>query len=256
MSISTNREFLKEIRRKPENFYIIHYSCQSLYDDNEGLSPRITSIAINHVATQQAVSFSTHAIAEELHIERDDVHARFDEIELELLNNFYSFVRDRRDKFWIHWNMRNLTYGFEHLEHRYRTLGQQDAPIIPIERRINLNEITADRYGYGYATHSKMQSLMEMNGGRHRDFLTGPEEVQAFENGEFIRMHNSTLSKVGFFHYVIERMLQGKLRTASKGWGVKLDRLFEGRWAKVIGFIATVLTVGFGLLEIIKLFRS
>lgn len=254
MSISTSREFLKEIRRRPENFYIIHYSCQSLYDDNEGLSPRITSIAINHFATQQTVSFSTHAIAEELHIDRENVHDRFDEIEQDLLRKFYSFVRDRRDKIWIHWNMRNLTYGFEHLEHRYRTLDQQDAPVIPIERRVNLNDIIADRYGSGYAKHPKMHSLMEMNGGRHRDFLTGEEEVQAFQNSEFIRMHTSTLCKVGFFHHVIERMLQGKLRTASKGWGVMLDRTFEGRLARAIGFIATLLTIGLGTFELVKFF--
>lgn len=254
MSISTSREFLKEIQEKPENFYIIHYSCQSLYDDNDGLSPRITSIAINHLATQQTVSFSTHAIAEELRIGRNNVFDRFDDIERELLEKFYYFVRDRRDKFWIHWNMRNLTYGFEHLEHRYRTLGQQDAPIIPIERRINLNDIIADRYGSGYAKHPKMQSLIEMNGGRHRHYLTGPEEVQAFENREYIRMHNSTLCKVGFYHSVIKRMQRGKLRTASKGWGVMLDRLFEGRPVKAVGFIATLITIGLGLFESLKLY--
>lgn len=43
-----------------------------------------------------------------------------------------------------------------------------------------------------------MLSLMDQNGGRHRDFLGGKEEVEAFENKEFLRMHTSTLSKVGF----------------------------------------------------------
>lgn len=140
--------------------------------------------------------------------------------------------------------MRNLTYGFEHLEHRYRTLGQQDAPIVPVERRINLNDMLADRYGYGYASHPKMTSLMEMNGGRHRDFLTGAEEVEAFRQREFIRMHNSTLCKVGFFYQVVEKMKRGKLRTASKGFLVMLERLFEGRLAKAIGLASAIITIG------------
>lgn len=244
MSIFSDRDFITEIRRKPENFFMIHYSCQSLYDDNEALSPRITSIGISHFATEQTVSFSTHSIAEELHIAREEVRNRFDEIERKLLSDFYTFIRDRRNNYWIHWNMRNLTYGFEHLEHRYRVLGGMDAPVIPVERRLNLNDLLARRYGTGYAAHPKLKNLMELNGGPHRHFLAGAEEVQAFQNNEFIRMHNSTLCKVGFLHSVVRKLLKGTLRTASRGVGVTLDRIFEHRWMKAIGSVATVLTIG------------
>lgn len=124
--------------------------------------------------------------------------------------------------------MRNLTFGFEHLEHRHRVLGGDETPIIPVERRLNLNDLLAARYGKDYAANPKMKSLMELNGGLPRHFLNGEEEVQAFKNNEFLRMHNSTLGKVGFFHSVIRKFLYGKLRTASRGFGVALDRLFEG----------------------------
>lgn len=127
--------------------------------------------------------------------------------------------------------MRNLTYGFEHLEHRYRALGGNDATVIPIERRLNLNDFIADRFGSTYATHPKLPSLMEMNGGIHRHVLTSAEEVQAFQNNEFIRMHGSTLAKVGFFHSAVRKMASGKLRTASRGYGIALNRLFESRLA-------------------------
>ena len=247
MTITDSRSFIRAVKHGPENFYIIHYSCQSLYDDNDALSPRITSIAITHFATEQTISFSTHAIAEELKIERDDVKSKFDAIEMQLLKNFFNFVRDRRDKYWIHWNMRNLSYGFEHLEHRYRVLGGTDAPVIPVERRLNLNDLLADRYGSGYAAHPKMKSLMEMNGGIHRHFLDGQEEVAAFQNNEFIRMHNSTLAKVGFFYIVIKNLILGKLITASKGYGAALDRIFESRIAKMTGLFGTAITIGVGL---------
>lgn len=239
-------KFIREVKRHPENFYIVHYSCQSLYDDNEALSPRITSIVVTHVATEQTVSFSTHSVAEELRIARADVITRFDDIERQLLDEFYAFTRDRRDKFWIHWNMRNLTYGFEHLEHRYRALGGKNAPIIPVERRINLNDMIAQRYGSNYAAHPKLRSLMDINGGVHRHFLTGEEEVSAFTNAEYARMHNSTLAKVGFLHSALRKLVTNKLRTASKGIGVMLDRIFESRWAKAIGLAATLITIGVG----------
>lgn len=243
MSISSSADFFKEIRKSPENFYIVHYSCQSLNDDNEGLSPRITSIGVTHFSTEQTVSFSTHAVAEEMGIARADVLANFNQVEHKLLKDFYNFVRDRRDKFWVHWNMRNLTYGFEHLEHRYRILGANDASVIPVERRINLNDMLSMKYGADYAPHPKMKSLMELNGGIHRQFLTGDEELKAFQNSEFMRMHNSTLCKLGFFHSVIRKSLAGKLRTASSGFGVKLDRLLEGRTSKSIALISAILGV-------------
>ena len=250
MSIHTCKNFVKNIKGNPENFYIIHYSCQSLNDDNEALSPRITSIAISHYATEQTVSFSTHSIAEELHILRENVQERFDEVERRLLQQFFIFIRDRRDKYWMHWNMRNLTYGFEHLEHRFRVLGGNDAPVIPVERRLNLNDLLADRYGPGYAKHPKMKSLMELNGGIKRFFLSGEEEVLAFQRGEYIRMHNSTLGKVGFLHSTIRKLISGKLRTISRGWGVLLDRIFESRTAKSVGLLGTVIGLAVGAWQI------
>src|SRR5690606_15964354 len=122
-------------------FYLIHYSCESLYDDNDGLSPRVTSIAVTHYATEQTVSFSSHSVAEELGIDREGVSENLDHIERELLRQFYLFIRERRGKYWIHWNMRNLTYGFEHLAHRSRVLGDKEPPLVPVERRLNLNDL-------------------------------------------------------------------------------------------------------------------
>ncbi|MCE8532995.1 hypothetical protein KBY24_06335 [Ruegeria pomeroyi] len=219
-------------------------------DDNDGLSPRITSIAVAHYATEQSVSFSTHAVAEELGIKREDVLSRFDDVEKELLTQFYRFIRDRRDKYWIHWNMRNATYGFEHIEHRYRVLGCADAPIIPVERRINLNDMIAQRYGKDYAKHPKLPNLMDLNGGKHRDFLSGDEEVAAFKASEFMRMHKSTLCKVGFFQSTLQKLKNGKLKTSSRGWGILLDRVFESRLAKALGLAAGILTLGVGFYQI------
>lgn len=249
MSITNSRQFIKAVKSNPENFFLIHYSCQSLNDDNDALSPRITSIAINHYPTGQSISFSTHSIAEEMKIPREQVIEKFDQIEFELLKQFNLFIRDLRDKYWIHWNMRNLTFGFEHLAHRYRALGGTDPYVIGVERRLNLNDLIADRYGNSYAKHPKMLSLMELNGGKHRDFLTGQEEVIAFENKDFLRMHNSTLSKIGFFSSVVRKLINGKLKTSSKGVGIALDRLFESRAAKGIGLFGTITGVVLALWE-------
>jgi len=209
-----------------------------------------------HYGTWQTVSFSTHSIAEELGFSRNDVLENFDEIEMTLLEAFFSFVRERRDKFWVHWNMRNITYGFEHIEHRYRKLNQKDPPIVPVERRINLNDMLSERFGTGYTEHPKLQHLMEANGGRRRHFLSGPEEVDAFNRCEFIRMHQSTLCKVEFFRTVIARTIDGRLRINSNSLLYRADRLFDSRLARAIGACSSaigVITPLIGLL--IWLFR-
>lgn len=196
--------FFKDVKKHPDRYYIVHYSSQSLYDDEvQGFSPRITSIAVMHYATRQTVSFSLHSVAEETGIPREAVEERYDDIERALLERFYAFVRDRREKYWIHWNMRNIVFGFEHLEHRYRVLTHLEPPSISVEVRINLNDILSDRYGSGYARHPRMLNLMLVNGERDLRFLEGSEEAEAFKRREFIRMHSSTIAKVEFFRHVI-----------------------------------------------------
>ncbi|WP_159437102.1 hypothetical protein [Parasphingorhabdus marina] len=197
------------------------------------------------------MSFSTHAIAEELHIAKDDVFAEFDRVEKELLKRFYDFVQNYRGSYWIHWNMRNLTYGFEHLEHRARTLDIANPPFIPPEQRINLNDILRSKYGKLYANHPQMPTLMDLNGGKPKDFLNGQQETEAFENGEFIKMHQSTLSKVGFFCSVMRKASKNRLITASPTIGARIDRFYEGRGVKTAGLVGMLASVGLGIAALI-----
>ncbi len=227
--------FIAEVNNKPDRFYIIHYSSQSLFDAEVGAhSPRITSIVVQHYISGQTVSFSMHTVAEYLGIQPGEVEARYDDVERELLTQFYNFALDRREKYWIHWNMRNVVFGFEHLEHRYRTLTKNEPPSIPVEVRINLNDILKERYGNDYARDPKMLSLMELNGGKVQGFLSGKDESEAFKARDFIRMHTSTIAKVGFFSFVITSTRNGKLVTAARGFVNLIDRLLDSRKARVI----------------------
>jgi hypothetical protein len=252
--------FIQSVRKHPDRFYIIHYSSQSLYDEGvDGFSPRITSIVVMHYATRQTVSFALHAIAEYLSISKDEVENHYDAIEKELLERFFSFLRDRREKHWVHWNMRNLTFGFEHLEHRYRSLCKAEPPSVPIEARLNLNDILRQRYGSHYVSDPKMKALMLLNGELDRRFLDGAQEADAFLRKDFIRMHSSTICKVEFFRHIISLAMDGKLRTAGKGMLVRIDRLLEGRAARVIAFVAAVagvISVPVAAYQVILWFRG
>lgn len=215
------------------------------------MSPRITSVVVRHFQSGQTLCFGTHTVAEYLGIPWDQIEARYDDIERELLTQFYDWARDRREKYWVHWNMRNVTFGFEHLEHRYRVLSKKEPPSIPVEVRINLNDALKDRYGADYAPDPRMASLMELNGGRIQGFLSGREESEAFKGKDFIRMNASTIAKVGFFGHVISASLKGKLKTAGHGILNFVDRVLESRKSRVVAAAAAAIGLVVGVIQLV-----
>ena len=94
-----------------------------------------------------------------------------------------------------------------------------------------------------------MKNLVLLNGALPRAFLDGEQEAAAFKAREFIRMQSSTICKVAFFRHAIVLAERGKLRTASKGWGVWIDRLLESRTAKVALLAAAIVGVPAGLYQ-------
>jgi hypothetical protein len=238
--------FIAEIKAHPDRFYIIHYSSEHLFDQAiEGITPRITSVVVCHYATGQLQSFAIHTAADVLGIPRDAVADRYDAVEREMLRQLYEFVGPRTQNFWVHWNMRSVVYGFEHLAHRYQALtGGTIAPIIPVEHRINLNDVLRQKYGDLYAPHPQMINLIRMQGELPMHFLSGAQESTCFNNREFIRMHQSAISKVQFFRFAIGQLIKGKLTTTGLGIANQIDRLLSSQWARVLTFFTSVLGLG------------
>lgn len=115
------REKIKNIYKNIDNIFIVHYSCESFYNIENGRTPRITSIAVKYLNSENDVSFSIHKIAE---IEKiSDISKNYDVIEKKMLDEFYNFIQKHENYFWVHWNMKNINYGFEAIAHRYRVLG-------------------------------------------------------------------------------------------------------------------------------------
>jgi len=203
-----------------------------------------------HFLTRQAASFSMHSTADLLKISREDVESRYDDIEKEMLSRFFAFIRDKLDRYWIHWRMTDLTYGFEHLEHRSRFLGNPDPPIINFENRLDLSAILQEKYGRDFAQSPRMINLARLNGPLPQGFLSGQQEADAFKSKDFIRKHASTLAKVDFFRHVIILAQKGKLRTASRGWEARIDRLMESRANRAGGLLGWVIGLIVGIYQL------
>lgn len=152
---------LTKINKNRNNVVVIHYSCESFYDHPDGTSSRITSIAVRNWVLGQTVSFSIHQIAErdkKLSIESINVH--YDELEKKMLKEFYDYAEKHKNDTWLHWNMRNINYGFAALEHRYKVLGGKPFEIHE-SCRCDLSLLLHWLYGRDYVEHPRFESLVE-----------------------------------------------------------------------------------------------
>ncbi len=204
----------KKIDENPQNYLIIHYSCESFYDINDGHTPRITSIAVYHYASGQTESFSIHKTAEKSGINLQEIEKHFDTLELTMLSEFFEYAEKQQNYFWIHWNMRDINYGFKAIEHRYSVLGGNPYKI-PDEKKIDLSRKLIECYGVGYIGHPRMEKLLEKNGIKAKDYLSGQQEADAFKAHEYVKLHMSTLRKVDVFSNLLNRAINNTLKVNS-----------------------------------------
>lgn len=244
-----------ELAKKNSNkILFIHYSCQSFTDENEGYSPRITSIAVLFNEGHILKSFSIHFVAEIMHIKRDDIEQHYDEIEKIMLESFFEFAQSHYDYYWLHWNMSNINYGFEGIEHRYQVLTNKTPYHVDEEKRINLSKLITRKYGNNCVDDPKMINLMELNGGKHRDYLSGAEEVEAFKNKEYLRLHKSTMCKVYWFSMIFYKLIDSEIKTKKKNWKLIFKSIFEHPIIQIFSLIALLFSIATGIYWLFTLF--
>lgn len=219
---------IAELDQKVESCVTIHYSCESFYDKTDGKTPRVTSIAVRNLASGQTESFSIHKVAEQRQIEFTKIESNYDSLEKEMLGEFYAHLEKTKHCIWIHWNMRDINYGFPAIEHRFKVLG--GTPIeLPEERKFDLARGLVDVFGVKYISHPRLEKLVELNKMTARDFLVGKEEADAFTNKEFVKLHQSTLRKADVMANIFERLSDGSLKTNAKWkdiYGLSFESVF------------------------------
>lgn len=242
---------LNKLMGSPENVLAIHYSCESFYDKTDGKSPRITSIAVRYLKSAQTTSFSIHQIGERENFNLAQIENKYDELERKMLEEFFDFVRTHSGYKWLHWNMRDINYGFHALEHRFKVLGGQPV-VINDEQKFDLARILIDMYSVSYAPHPRLPKLIEMNKIAPKDFLSGADEAIAFTNKDYVKLHQSTLRKVDVINNIAQRAYEGTLKTSSKLkeiYGVSPQGIYElikDHW--FFGLLATILVTIAGIL--------
>jgi hypothetical protein len=205
---------LKEIFESADKAAVIHYSCESFYDLPDGRSPRVTSIAVRNLDTGQTESFSIHQRAElrRIPMTQADIEPYYNELESEMIQAFYDYVKLYPAKMYLHWNMRDKNYGFQAIEHRFRVLGG-DPFVIEDSKKVDISRLFIELYGVSYIGHPRLEKLLEANKIEARDFLNGAGEAKAFVDGKYVDLHRSTLRKVDVLANLASRAYDEKLKT-------------------------------------------
>lgn len=223
------KQIIKEIALNRKNYLIIHYSCESFYNTKDGHTPRITSIAVYQLESAQTDSFSIHKSAEKNHIDFDKIDENYDKLERLMLTDFYKFIKEHKSYTWLHWNMRDINYGFKAIEHRYEVLGRKPI-ILEDSHKIDLARLLIQCYGINYANHPRIENILQLNKIKAKDYLPGKDEAIAFKRKDYVSLHRSTLRKVDVFANIINKSIQGTLKVNSKVidiYGLSIQGLFE-----------------------------
>lgn len=222
-----SKHIITDFYTQKHKYLLIHYSCENF--DNEG-TPRITSIAIKCLLTGETDLFSLIHSAEELKI--DIIEDNYNVIEKHLLDKFFSFAKKKKDKNWIHWGMKDKTYGFKVLEHRANILGSKIVFKISDERKHDLSKTLIEIHGNQYIQHPRLENILKLNEILPKYFLSGGTEAQITENKLINNVYQSTQAKVHAFEEIIRLEANNQLKVLTVSEEIKIS-LIQSKFNKI-----------------------
>jgi DpnII restriction endonuclease len=182
--------------------FAVHYACESWFEAKDRPTG-VSCISLADVVGGGEMTFS--------------VTDRKEEAELYILKSFYDFLRRHADARLIHWNMNSSDFGFQALENRFIYLGGLSPVQHPAERRYDLDDLIAGRYGKGYADHPRFINITKINEYRTRYFLSGADEAKRYADGEHGDIKRSVTEKAKILAFLTKHVLDGTLQTKGSG---------------------------------------
>ncbi|MDE5421741.1 hypothetical protein L3073_05940 [Ancylomarina sp. DW003] len=201
MGVLKNRRLgkarLKEILKDPSKVLIIHYSCAQYPDEDndDAISPLITAIVIRALDDQINEHFSIHYEADKAGIIVENISDNLRELELQVLKSFNRFIKRHSDYIWVHWEMKNIHFGFPAIKHRFDKLfngTKEQLHEIPSHKNFNFYSILEFMYGEDFADLPDSLSAMIKVNSRSGVLPIEYIDVER-EGGEFERQNYSSI---------------------------------------------------------------
>ena len=149
-----------------------------------------------------------------------------------MLGEYYDYIRCHQGTNYLHWNMRDVGYGFNAIDNRYKVLGGTPDVVVD-ERKFDLLRIFIEIYGVAYTGHPRLETILELNEIKALDFLSGKQEADAFDAKEYHSLHRSTLRKIDVLGNLASRSNDDQLSTKTSWW-----QLHGGHYRLVLEWLA------------------
>ncbi len=249
---------LRKLTEDPSKVLFIHYSQSNTFDEDDygNISPIITSIVVKSLDDQIDQQFAIHFEADKADIPIDEIQYSYRELELRILKSFNDFVRRHNECNWIHWDMKNIHFGFEAIKHRYEKIfgDLKDYNEIPINNKKNLRNIIEGMYGEDFVDGSDtLKAILKCNYGNvdNNVYLSSNIESTEFERKNFINVIKSVDLKVESIRKITNKLMQKKLKVSNKNnYAIFLDIINHPVFT-FIGWVATISGLIVGLIAII-----
>ncbi|MBR9855883.1 MAG: hypothetical protein GYB37_15115, partial [Algicola sp.] len=208
---------LNKLVEDPSRVLCIHYSQSQTYDDDYGnISPIITSIVIKSLDDKIDKQFAIHFEADKASIAKEEIQDSYRELELRILKLYNDFVKRHDQCIWVHWNMKNIHFGFEAIKHRYEKIFENlnDYAEIPSNNKHSLIGILEGMYGENFVNGpDRLKELMKANnsGVDQPLYMTKQLESSEFEAKNFKSVIDSVDCKVDFIKKATKKLIDKKL---------------------------------------------
>ncbi len=255
------RNILKEALRDPSNVLIINYSHAQYPDEDidNSISPLITAIVIRSLDDQINEHFSIHYEADKAGILKEEISNNLRELELQVLKSFNRFVIRHTDYVWVHWEMKNIHFGFPAIKHRFEKLfhgTKESLHEIPSHKNINLYSILEFMYGNDFAElPDSLGSIIKINNKNTilpTDYISVEKEGEEFEKQNYNSILKSLDCKVSKIREFLQKFISNRKINVNKRniLSVLID-LVNHPIFLVIGWIATLAGLVVGIIALI-----
>lgn len=205
------REDIARAMSSRAHAFVVHYACEGFEKPNR----RVTAVAARNLGSGVTKSFEMSTVLRQAGVDPAKATTQeLDQAEREVLEGFYGFVRGHlASTYWLHWNMRDSTFGFAALENRCRQLGGVPAEI-PDLFRLDLASRMIDLYGDNYAARdSRLRSLADRNGLVTKHLVDGAAQAAALDRGDLDVVDRSLHNRVDLLYAVATKANEGTLKT-------------------------------------------
>lgn len=245
---------IKSVVKSNDEILIVHYSYANVPNLSGDIFPIITTIVVRSLDDKIYECYGLHIEADLIGISKSEMKDIYSDLELSMLEKFMAFVRLHNSSYWLNWDMKNITFGFQAIKHRYSKLtgGNNIGFIdIPAYRKKDLDVLLSELYGDNYSVEpDKLLDILKCNNFDTHSYMTSNTESIEFNNLNFNSVLDSVKTKVEAISFLFEKIASNKIKVPHKNTYSKFVDIVTHPVMAFIGWLATIIGVILGIMAL------